>query len=115
MKKRTVCLGILLLLATGCATAIENSGKDIKEEPSKFIKVGLTTREDIVKSFGEPSKTSAMDGSEELVYESRKVETPTYLGGLVINEAGKAVTLKSLKVVIQNGVVQSYKYEANGE
>lgn len=115
MKKRTVCLGILLLLITGCATTVEKLGKDMEGEPAKFIKAGSTTREEIIKRFGEPSRSSAKDGSEELIFESRKVETPTYLGGMVINEAGKAVTLKSLKVVIQNGVVQSYKYEANGE
>lgn len=115
MKRIGLSLGILLLLITGCATTVEKSGKDMEGEPAKVIKAGVTTREEIIRAFGEPSSSSTKEGSEELIYESKKVETPTYMGGLVINESGKAVTLKRLEVVIQNGVVQSYKYEVNGE
>ncbi|MDO8444767.1 MAG: hypothetical protein Q7T53_01450 [Deltaproteobacteria bacterium] len=115
MKRIAVSLGILLLLVTGCATTVEKSGKDVEGEPAKVIKAGITTRDEIIKAFGEPSSSSTKDGSEELVYESRKVETPTYMGGLVINEAGKAVTLKRLEVVIKDGTVQSYRYEVKGE
>lgn len=115
MIKIAVRLGILLLLSTGCATTVEKSGKNIEAEPSKVIKAGTTTREQVIKAFGEPTGTSIKDGSEELIYESRKAETPTYLGGLVINEAGRAMTVKHLEVVIKDGVVQSYRYEVNGE
>lgn len=115
MKRTAVSLGILLLVITGCATTVEKSGNDMEGEPSKVIKAGVTTREEIIKAFGEPSTSTAKEGAEELVYESRKVETPTYMGGLIINEAGKAVTAKRLQVIIRDGVVQSYKYEVNGE
>ncbi len=115
MKRIAVSLGILLLLITGCATTLEKSGKDMEAEPATVIKAGVTTKEEIIKSFGEPSTSATKEGDEELVYESRKVETPTYLGGMVINEAGRAVTLKRLKVLIRDGIVQSYKYEMKEE
>lgn len=115
VKRTAVSLGILLLVITGCATTVEKSGKDMEGEPAKVIEAGVTTKEEIIRAFGEPSSSTTKEGTEELVYESRKVETPTYMGGLIINEAGKAVTLKRLKVVIREGIVQSYKYEINGE
>lgn len=116
MRKIVICLGMILVLVTGCSTArVESTGRDIKEEPAKMIKAGVTTREEIIRIFGEPSRISKTDVSEELVYESRKEETPTYVGGLVIDEAGKSVTLKRLEILIQNGVVQSYKFEARSE
>lgn len=116
MRKIFICLVMILLLVTGCSTArVESIGRDIKEEPAKMIKAGVTTREEIIMIFGEPSRISKTDVSEELVYESRKEETPTYVGGLVIDEAGKNVTLKRLEILIQNGVVQSYKFEARSE
>jgi len=116
MRKIFFCLGMVLVLITGCSTArVESTGRDIKEEPAKMIKAGVTTREEIITIFGEPSKVSKTDESEALVYESRKEETPTYIGGLIIDEAGKNVTFKRLEILIQNGVVQSYKFEARGE
>ena len=115
VKIIAVNLGILLLLFTGCATTVEKSGKEMEGEPGKVIKTGVTTKEEIIRAFGEPSSSSMKDGAEELVYESEKAETPTYLGGLVINEAGKYVTLKRLEVVVREGVVRSYRYEVNVE
>lgn len=116
MRKIVICLAMVLLLVAGCSTArVESTGIDIKEEPAKMIKAGVTTREEIIRIFGEPSRISKTETSEELVYESRKEETPTYIGGLVIDEAGKNITLKRLEILIQNGVVQSYKFEARTE
>lgn len=116
MKRIIACLGILLVFVTGCSTAmVESTGVDITAEPSKSIKAGTTTREEIIRVFGEPSKVEKTGNSEELVYESKKEETPTYVGGLIMDEAGKKITLKRLEILIQNGVVQSYKFEAKGE
>ena len=116
MRKIVICLGVILVLVTGCSTArVESTGRDIKEEPGKVIKAGTTTREEIIRIFGEPSNLLKTEMSETLVYESRKEETPTYIGGLVINEAGKNLTLKRLEILIQNGVVQSYKFESREE
>lgn len=116
MNRALPMLFAFLLVSTGCTTVkVESTGRDIKDEPAKVIKVGVTTRDEIIKAFGDPATISTKDGSIELIYESKKVETPSYLGGLVINEAGKAVKLKRLEVVINNGVVQSYKYEAKEE
>lgn len=116
MKRKAVSMGLIMFFIAGCATMkIENSGTEIKEEPAKVIKVGVTTRQEIIKLYGEPLKSVSNDGSEELVYEFRRVETPVYLGGHVIGEASKSVTVKNLKVVILKGVVQSYKYETKEE
>jgi hypothetical protein len=107
---------LMLLLLAGCAAVkVESRGTEIMEEPSKVIRAGVTTKDEVIKHYGEPSRVSERDGSEELVYESVKVETPSYLGGLVINEAGRAITEKRLDVVIRDGVVQSYRFEAKGD
>lgn len=116
MNKAALSIGVLLAIITGCTTVkVENTGTDIRQEPAKVIKTGVTTKEEVLKAFGEPSRISTKDGAEELVYESQKTETPSYLGGLVINEAGRNMTVKRLEIVIQNGVVQSYRFEARGE
>jgi outer membrane protein assembly factor BamE (lipoprotein component of BamABCDE complex) len=115
MKKTVAGMGLLLFLLAGCAAVkVESTGRDIEQEPSKIIKSGITTREEVINMYGEPSTVTTKDGLEELVYESRKVETPTFLGGLVINDAGKDVNAKRLEITIKDGVVQSYKYEAKG-
>lgn len=108
------CISLILvfiLFASGCATVTESTGKDI-EEPGKVIRVGTTTKADIIRIFGEPSKATAEGGTEELVYEFKKIETPTYMGGLVVGEAAKVTTIKTLKIVIRDGTVASYKFEA---
>lgn len=116
MRANIAVLALVIALFAGCSTMkVESTGREIKEEPSKIIKAGTTTREEVIKSFGEPSKATKTEGSEELVYESRKEETPVYLGGLVIGESGKSITAKRLVVVIEKGIVRSYKYEAKVE
>ncbi len=109
---RIAATGLLLLILTcGCATTKVETGTDIKE-PAKVIKAGTTTREEVIKAFGQPSKVSSKDGGEELVYEYQTVATPTFIGGIIINEAGQSITLKRLEIVIQDNVVQSYRFEA---
>lgn len=112
------CISIIfvfILFTSGCTTLTESTGKDIKEEPGKVILLGTTTKADIIRIFGEPSKATAEGGKEELVYEFEKTETPTYLGGLVVGEAGKVTTIKTLEIVIQDGMVKSYRFEAKNE
>ena len=70
---------LFILFTSGCATVIESTGKDI-EEPGKVIQLGTTTKADIIRIFGEPSKATAEGETEELVYEFKKIETPTYMG-----------------------------------
>ena len=111
------CLSLILifvLFTSGCATVTESTGKDI-EEPGKVIQLGTTTKADIIRIFGEPSRAAADGGTEELVYEFKKIETPTYMGGLVIGEAAKVTTIKTLNIVIRDGTVASYKFEAKNE
>lgn len=106
---------VFILLTSGCTTLTESTGKDIKEEPGKVIRLGTTTKADIIRIFGEPSKATAEGGTEELVYEFKKSETPTYLGGLVVGDAAKVTTIKTLRIVIQDGTVKSYRFEAKNE
>lgn len=108
-------LAILFFMA-GCTTIkVEKTGMEIVDAPVKVLKVGVTTKAEVIKLYGEPSKVSMKEDSEELIYESKTVETPSYMGGLVINEAGRVVTLKRLEVVVRGGVVQSYRFESKGE
>lgn len=112
--RRISLIFLFILFTSGCTTLTESTGKDI-EEPGTVILLGTTTKADIIRIFGEPSKATAEGGTEEFVYEFKKTETPTYMGGLVVGEAGKVTTIKTLKIVIQDGMVKSYKFEAKNE
>lgn len=109
MKK--LILLFLLTTLTACAgTETKTTGTEINEEKINAIKVTVTTREEIINTFGEPQDTREEEGREVLTYKYEKDKTPTYMGGLIVNKklATKDYTLLTIK--IERGLVVSFDY-----
>lgn len=58
-----VCLAVML---AACATA----GKSFPEESVRDIRIGTTTKQDVLKTFGQPWRTGLEDGRETWTYGS---------------------------------------------
>lgn len=102
---------------TGCATVeLGKEGMRIEEKNIKKIMPGSTTRQEIVEAFGEPKEIiKKTAGREELFFEHKVNEAPTYLGGLVIDKKRAREQKTTLRVIIKDNIVESYRYEMKEE
>ncbi len=102
---------------TGCATVeLGKEGMKIEEKNIKKIMPGSTTRKEVIEAFGEPKEiVEKTAGREELFFEHKVNEAPTYLGGLVIDKKRAWEQRSTLMVIIKDNIVESYRYEMKEE
>jgi hypothetical protein len=112
-----IAMLILSGTLTGCATVeLSKEGRKIEEKNIKKIMPGNTTREEIVEIFGEPKEIiEKAAGREELFFEHKVNEAPTYLGGVVIDKKRAREQKYTLMVIIKDNIVESYRYEMKEE
>lgn len=105
------------LTLTGCATVeLGKEGMKIEEKNIEKIMPGSTTRQEIIEAFGEPNEIiEKTAGREELFFEHKVNEAPTYLGGLVIDKKRAWEQKSTLRVIIKDNIVESYRYEMKEE
>jgi hypothetical protein len=115
----TVMLALLIgsVTLTGCATVeLGKEGMKIEEKKIRKIMPGSTTREEVIKAFGEPKEiVEKTAGREELFFEHKVNEAPTYLRGLVIDKKRAWEQKSTLRVIIKDNIVESYRYEMKEE
>jgi len=115
MKKILMIIAIAMTI-TGCATVssvkVQTEGSKITKEKAEGIKPGLTTKDIIIETFGNPIKTeSKTDGTEVLTYIYIEKKTPVYFGEFIVNERQNKVTTITLEVTIKDGLVLSYDFK----
>ncbi len=112
MRKLLFILTAALLLS-GCAPMHEvtREGRQIDEALMGSIKTGITTKQEIINVFGEPSEVVTVLASEVLVYRYTETSVPIYVFGLVENRRNSQVTEKVLEVTIREGKVGSYRFK----
>lgn len=86
-------------------------GKRIEKSQALEIKPSITTKENIITTFGQPSETKTEGATERLVYVFKEHKTPTYFGGLVESELNSKDQTTTLEVVIKDNVVEEYRYK----
>ncbi len=115
----SVFLAMLIgsVILTGCATVeLGREGMKIEEKNIKKIMPGSTTRQEVIEAFGEPKEIiEKTAGREELFFEHKVNEAPTYLGGLVIDKKRAREQKSTLMVIIKDNIVESYRYEMKEE
>ena len=114
MKKILMIIAAAMTV-TACATVssvkVQTEGIKITKEQAEGIKPGLTTRNIIIETFGNPIKMeSKTDGTEVMTYTYMEKKTPTYFGEFIVNERQNKVTTITLEVIIKDGLVLSYKF-----
>lgn len=115
MKKILMIIAIVMTV-TACATVssvkVQTEGIKITKEQAEGIKPGLTTRNIIIETFGNPIKMeSKTDGTDALTYTYTEKKTPTYFGEFIVNERQNKVTTITLEVIIKDGLVLSYNFK----
>lgn len=105
------------VILTGCATVeLGREGMKIEEKKIKKIMPGSTTRQEVIEAFGEPKEIiEKTAGREEFFFEHKVNEAPTYLGGLVIDKKRAWEKKSTLRVIIKDNIVESYRYEMKEE
>jgi outer membrane protein assembly factor BamE (lipoprotein component of BamABCDE complex) len=100
----------------GC-TAMETTteGTRIRKDSVVDLRPGVTTRERVIETFGEPAETGFRDGDERLYYVYREKSVPSYASGVIENQAAGAETETTLEVIIREGVVLSYSFKSTEE
>jgi len=106
---------IAAMTITACAAIssvkVKTEGVKITKEQINEIKPGSTTKNDIIKTFGNPIKTeSKTDGTDALTYTYTEKKTPTYFGEFIVNEKQSKIITMTLEVTIKDGLVQSYNF-----
>lgn len=96
MRKLSLLLPVILFLA-GCAF----SGKQLTEAKVKDIQPNVTTREQILSTFGEPGRKGSDSGFETWRYSYR-------------NLVGEGWVNRDLYLIFNpDGTVQKYSYTSN--
>ena len=117
MKK--VILVVLTIIVTGCTsfgtTELRTEGVRIDRTRVAEIRPGVTTRQMIINTFGTPSNINAEGNVERFVYVYKKKRVPVYLGGLVKDERHASKTVATLEIILENGIVKSYKFRSAEE
>ena len=117
MKKFYLIVLAVLLSFTACAsTKIQSEGNKITREQAEGIKPGITTKNVVIDTFGNPSKIdSKPDGTEVLTYTYTEKRTPTYFGEFIVNERQSQRITITLEITIQDGLVSSYNFKKQEE
>ncbi len=104
---------IAAVFLSGCAPMHEvtREGRQIDEELMGSIKTGITTKQEILSTFGEPNEVVTVAASEVLVYRYTETSVPIYAFGLVEARRSAEVTEKILEVTIREGKVVSYRFK----
>ena len=115
MKKILMIIAAAMTV-TACATVssvkVQTEGSKITKEQAEGIKPGLTTRNIIIETFGNPIKMeSKTDGTDVLTYTYTEKKTPTYFREFIVNEKQSKVTTMTLEVIIKDGLVLSYNFK----
>jgi SmpA / OmlA family len=97
---RMLCLGAALA-AFGGATACMSVGREFPVEPVRALKIGVTTRSDVERMFGEPWRTGIEDGQRTWTY-----------GRYRYSILGDAVTRDLVVRFDAKGVVSSYTFNS---
>ena len=112
MKRYFAILSILTILAACTTMKATSEGYKITKEQVEEIKPGVTTKDNIIDAFGNPTNVEQKeDGTEVLTYTYKEKKTPTYLKGLIINERGSTATTATLEIVMKDGTVLSYNFK----
>ena len=113
----TIIVILIIFILPACAsTKIQSEGNKITREQAEGIKPGITTKNVVIDTFGNPSKIdSKPDGTEVLTYTYTEKRTPTYFGEFIVNERESQRITITLEITIQDGLVSSYNFKKQEE
>jgi hypothetical protein len=116
MKRILIIILIQIALSACASTQIQSEGGKITKEQIEGIRPGVTAKNIVIETFGNPAKTEIKpDGTETITYIYSEKSTPTYFGGFIVNERNTQVMKTTLEVVIKDGLVLSYSYKKEEE
>lgn len=100
MRKQSlgIVLLFILMVAAGCSMSF---GKDFPAPAADSIKIGVATKADLQKMFGEPGQVGIEDGLPTWTY--------AYVSKKPDQELSKQLQIK----FNQQGIVTSYSYTSN--
>ena len=78
MKKLWAVLAILSIYLGGCAFSSISHGTEISEKELSEIKPGITTKKDIYRTFGEPTKS--LEGGSLLFFSWTRGGATAFMG-----------------------------------
>lgn len=109
----------LIAFSWGCSIGRVYVGSEIKQDPKERIRVGLTTKSEILELFGPPDRIQKQYDGDIFVYaylrkNSTKLtlEEP-YLTNLTLFQYSKVQQKKDALVILfdKEGVVKNYGYQ----
>lgn len=103
----------LALALSGCASyKTYTEGPPIYEATVKEILPGVTKRDEVISTLGQPSSlTTEAEGIEKLRYVYTAKRVPSYLGGTIEDTSGAIVRETILEVIVKNGTVLNYDFK----
>lgn len=109
-KTVIIFVGVLMLVAGGCATSTYTFGRDFAMENVNKIVKGKTTASDLVQMFGEPySKTVVSDTEEKwlYMYTMSTAKAQSFMFTTKVDSEGQ---FKTLDILLKDGIVTNFAY-----
>lgn len=110
MRILKVMLALLIIALVGCATSSYSTGKNFDSSLVNKIVKGETTKDDLVRMFGQPfSKTVISENDEKWIYmySSGTAKAQSYVITMKVESRG---IRKILDILLKDGVVINYAY-----
>ena len=108
-----IASAFLAFALSGCASyKTHTEGPPIYEATAKEILPGVTKRDEVISTFGQPSSlTTEAEGIEKLRYVYTVKRVPSYLGGTIEDTSDAIVRETILEVIVKNGTVLNYDFK----
>lgn len=107
---KLLCVLLLSVFLLACATSNYEVGSNFTAEQVDIVKEGVTTKEQVISSFGSPTTVSkSSNGSEIWLYQY--IKTSSHVKNMVFAmDVETSTESKMLRVTFQGDVVESYSY-----
>ncbi len=123
MKEENLKKTLFLLLGltsaiylAGCATyETHTTGNVIDNEMVNSIRPGVTTRTEIIDTFGVPTETTSEGGLETLIYSYNETKVPVYLGAIKDESRARETTVTTLEITLKGDIVSTYRFKSSSE
>jgi len=98
----TRVLVAVVLLVAGCAT--DQLGQPSAAEDTGWIKIGVTTREEVIARYGDPDATARSPQGEVTVYRAARPSTPSVTPSIPVVRPGPFGTATTEMTPIEPGL-----------
>ena len=118
-NKTFLLIPLLMILTCGCSIGRIYMGSEIRDDPNEKIKIGSTTKSEILEIFGPPARIQRQYDGDVFVYaylrknsSALTIEEPYFTKMLIFEYAREQQKTDGLVILFdKDGVVKSFGFQ----